>query len=97
MLPIAFVSADEETENAEDTVEEIVVTGIKKSLLDAIDIKRNKVGISEALSAEDIGKFPDENLAEALGRVAGISIIRSNVEGSQIIVRGLGPEFNLAL
>jgi len=95
MLPIAFVSADEETENAEDTVEEIVVTGIKKSLLDAIDIKRNKVGISEALSAEDIGKFPDENLAEALGRVAGISIIRSNVEGSQIIVRGLGPEFNM--
>ena len=95
MLPIAFISADEEAENAEESVEEIVVTGIKKSLLDAIDIKRSKVGISEALSAEDIGKFPDENLAEALGRVAGISIIRSNVEGNQIIVRGLGPEFNM--
>ena len=95
MLPIAFISADEEAENAEESVEEIVVTGIKKSLLDAIDIKRSKVGISEALSAEDIGKFPDENLAEALGRVAGVSIIRSNVEGNQIIVRGLGPEFNM--
>ena len=95
LLPIAFVTADEEAENSEEEVEEIVVTGIKKSLLDAIDIKRSKVGISEALSAEDIGKFPDENLAEALGRVAGVSIIRSNVEGQQIIVRGLGPEFNL--
>ena len=95
LLPIAFISADEEAENTEESVEEIVVTGIKKSLLDAIDIKRSKVGISEALSAEDIGKFPDENLAEALGRVAGISIIRSNVEGNQIIVRGLGPEFNM--
>jgi len=95
LLPIAFVSADDEAENSEEEVEEIVVTGIKKSLLDAIDIKRSKVGISEALSAEDIGKFPDENLAEALGRVAGVSIIRSNVEGQQIIVRGLGPEFNL--
>jgi len=95
LLPIAFISADEEAENTEESVEEIVVTGIKKSLLDAIDIKRSKVGISEALSAEDIGKFPDENLAEALGRVAGVSIIRSNVEGNQIIVRGLGPEFNM--
>ena len=95
LLPIAFVSADEEADNSEEEVEEIVVTGIKKSLLDAIDIKRSKVGVSEALSAEDIGKFPDENLAEALGRVAGVSIIRSNVEGQQIIVRGLGPEFNL--
>jgi len=95
LLPIAFISADEEADNSEEEVEEIVVTGIKKSLLDAIDIKRSKVGISEALSAEDIGKFPDENLAEALGRVSGVSIIRSNVEGQQIIVRGLGPEFNL--
>jgi TonB-dependent receptor len=95
LLPIAFISADEDADNSEEEVEEIVVTGIKKSLLDAIDIKRSKVGISEALSAEDIGKFPDENLAEALGRVSGVSIIRSNVEGQQIIVRGLGPEFNL--
>ena len=79
LLPIAFVTADDEAENSEEEVEEIVVTGIKKSLLDAIDIKRSKVGISEALSAEDIGKFPDENLAEALGRVSGVSIIRSNV------------------
>jgi CRISPR/Cas system-associated protein Cas5 (RAMP superfamily) len=59
LLPVAFISADEEADNSEEEVEEIVVTGIKKSLLDAIDIKRNKVGISEALSAEDIGKFPD--------------------------------------
>ena len=42
LLPIAFISADEEADNSEEEVEEIVVTGIKKSLLDAIDIKEAK-------------------------------------------------------
>ena len=67
----------------EDGVEEVVVTGIRRSLQDAIDIKRNNVGIVDAITAEDFGKFPDGNLAESLARVVGIGIDRSNVEGQE--------------
>ena len=76
---------------------EIVVTGIRASLNAASDIKRNAQGVVDAMSAEDIGKFPDTNLAESLQRITGVSIDRSNGEGSTITVRGFGPEFNLVL
>ncbi|MDT7532406.1 TonB-dependent receptor [Sphingobium sp. SA2] len=76
---------------------EIVVTGIRASLNAASDIKRNAQGVVDAISAEDIGKFPDTNLAESLQRITGVSIDRSNGEGSTVTVRGFGPEFNLVL
>jgi TonB-dependent receptor len=76
-------------------IEEVVVTGIKGSLQRAMDIKRDAKGVVDAISAEDIGKFPDTNLAESLQRISGVSIDRKNNEGSQITVRGFGPEFNL--
>ena len=79
----------------EEGVEEVIVTGIRRSLQNAIDIKRNNVGIVDAITAEDFGKFPDGNLAESLARVVGIGIDRSNVEGARIAVRGFGPELNL--
>ena len=79
----------------EDGVEEVVVTGIRRSLESAIGIKRNNVGIVDAITAEDFGKFPDGNLAESLARVVGIGIDRSNVEGERVAVRGFGPELNL--
>ena len=53
------------------------------------------VGVVDAISAEDIGKFPDTNLAESLQRISGVSIDRSNGEGSKVTVRGFGPDFNL--
>ena len=71
-------------------VEEVIVTGIRRSLQNAIDIKRNNVGIVDAITAEDFGKFPDGNLAESLARVVGIGIDRSNVEGARVAVRGFG-------
>ncbi|RYY45700.1 MAG: TonB-dependent receptor, partial [Sphingomonadales bacterium] len=73
----------------------IVVTGIRASLDQAMQIKRNSQGVVDAISAEDIGKFPDTNLAESLQRITGVSIDRSNGEGSTVTVRGFGPEFNL--
>lgn len=76
---------------------EIVVTGIRASLSKALDIKRTAQGVVDAISAEDIGKFPDTNLAESLQRITGVSIDRSNGEGSTVTVRGFGPEFNLVL
>jgi TonB-dependent receptor len=78
-----------------DTVEEIIVTGIRASLDRAIEIKRSNSGVVDAISAEDIGKFPDTNLAESLQRITGVSIDRTNGEGSQVTVRGFGGGFNL--
>lgn len=79
----------------EGEIDEVVVTGIRASLAAAVDIKRNNVGVVDAITAEDMGKFPDGNLAEALSRLVGVAIDRSNIEGSKIAVRGFGPEFNL--
>jgi TonB-dependent receptor len=78
-----------------NAVDEIVVTGIRASLERSIEIKRNNTGVVDAISAEDIGKFPDTNLAESLQRITGVSIDRTNGEGSQVTVRGFGPSFNL--
>ena len=96
LLPFTLVFAQQDSETeSEEYVEEITVTGIRSSLQNAIDIKRSNVGVMEAITAEDFGKFPDGNLAESLARVAGIGIDRSNVEGERVAVRGFGPEFNL--
>ena len=78
-----------------DAIDEVVVTAIRRSLTRSMDIKRNESGVVDAITAEDIGKFPDANLAEALQRITGVSIDRRNNEGNQISVRGLGPNFNM--
>ena len=78
-----------------ESVDEIVVTGIRSSLTSSMDTKRAADGVVDAITAEDIGKFPDANLAESLQRITGVSIDRFNNEGNQITVRGLGPNFNM--
>ncbi|HZB70383.1 MAG TPA: TonB-dependent receptor, partial [Sphingomicrobium sp.] len=77
--------------------DEIVVTGIRASLRSSMNTKRNAQGVVDAISAEDIGKFPDTNLAESLQRITGVSIDRQNGEGSKVTVRGFGPDFNLVI
>ncbi|WP_375390498.1 TonB-dependent receptor [uncultured Sphingomonas sp.] len=76
---------------------DVVVTGIRASLRASIDLKRDAQGVVDAISAEDIGKFPDTNLAESLQRITGVSIDRANGEGQFVTVRGFGPEYNLVL
>ncbi|HEU4654579.1 MAG TPA: TonB-dependent receptor [Steroidobacteraceae bacterium] len=78
-----------------DELEEIVVTGLRGSLKAAMEIKRDAVGVVDAINAEDIGKFPDTNLAEALQRITGVSIDRRNGEGALVTARGFGPQYNL--
>jgi len=78
-----------------EVVEVIEVTGIRSSMIKSMDIKRSSSGIVDAINAEDIGKFPDSNLAESLQRITGISIERSNGEGSKVTARGFGPQRNL--
>ncbi len=74
-------------------VEEVVVTGFRKSLDAALNAKRDSVSSVDVIVAEDIAKFPDQNLAESLQRVPGISIVRDGGEGRAITVRGLGSQF----
>src|SRR5690606_34871451 len=73
----------------------VQVTGIRNSLSQAMDIKRDSAGVVDAISAEDIGRFPDTNLAESLQRITGISIERRDGEGAQVTARGFGPQFNM--
>ena len=80
---------------AEPAMEEVIVTGIRQSLQKSADIKRDNAGVVDAITAEDIGAFPDTNLAEALQRVTGVAIDRTRGEGQYVTVRGFGPAFNL--
>jgi TonB-dependent receptor len=79
----------------DDTTDVITVTGVRGSLERAMDIKRDSHGVVDAISAEDIGSFPDTNLAESLQRITGVSINRVNGEGSLVTVRGFGSGFTL--
>lgn len=74
-------------------VDEIVVTGFRQSLDAAINVKREAVSSVDVVVAEDIAKFPDQNLAESLQRIPGISIQRDGGEGRAITVRGLSGQF----
>lgn len=78
-------------------IEEVVVLGIAGSLTRAMDIKRDSASVVDSIAAEDIGKFPDLNVAESLQRITGVSIDRSGGEGRQVTVRGFGPQFNTVL
>lgn len=76
----------------------VVVTGIRKSLDTTLDLKRSGRGMVDGIVAEDIGKFPDTNLAESMQRIAGVSIDRNpSGEGSKVTVRGIGPDSNMVL
>jgi len=80
-------------DNPAAPVSDSVVTGYRESLDVAIAEKKRATGSEEVILAEDIGAFPDQNLAEALQRVPGVAISRDSGEGRQISLRGLGPEF----
>src|SRR5262245_57238053 len=74
---------------AGDKLEEVVVTGFRASLADALTNKRDSDQIIESVSAEDLGKFPDQNVAESLQRLPGVSIDRSNGQCQRVRIRGL--------
>jgi len=96
--PVAAPRAEPATTQAEEpaTVEEVVVTGgFANSLARALADKRKAVNVVDAISAEDIGKFPSNNIAEALQRVPGVAITRDRGEGLFVRVRGLGPNFQV--
>src|ERR1700724_634207 len=87
--------AADTAESSSTVLEEVVVTGLRESLITSETIKRDSPGVVDAITAEDIAKFPDTNLAESIQRIPGVTIDRANNEGSRVTVRGFGPEFNL--
>lgn len=88
-----LAGAQETTTTAGGQLEEVVVTGFRESLEVALEAKRQSVNFTDSISSEDVGKLPDNNLAEALQRVPGVQISRTNGEGQQISLRGMGPSF----
>src|ERR1700744_838326 len=71
----------------------VAVTGQLQSLFLSQSTKRDAVNTVDSVSAEEAGKFPDQNVADALQRVPGVSVNRSGGESSQIAIRGFGPDF----
>jgi iron complex outermembrane receptor protein len=97
-LVIAFampVAAQEASESA--PLQEVVVTGIRRGIEDAIKLKENSGSIVEAISAEDIGKLPDTSIAESISRLPGLTSQRAEGRASAISLRGTDPGFTTTL
>lgn len=77
--------------------EDIVITGFRASVAESIDVKRDADAVVDVITAEDVGKFPDRNVAEALQRVPGVQINREFGEGERVSVRGLAPNLTRTL
>lgn len=78
-------------------VEVIEVRGIRSSLKASMQDKKESSLVTDGIAAEDLGKFPDLNVAESLQRITGVSIDRSGGEGQAVTIRGFGPQFNTVL
>ena len=95
--PSAPPSQVETPPDSETTGEDIVVTGYAGSLRQALEIKRNANAVVDAISAEDIGKFPDRNVAKSLSHIPGVSIDRRFGEGEKVAILGTDPALNRML
>jgi len=99
ILPFAITQALAQTtsEGNATTLDTVQVSGVRSSLQKSQIIKQDFIGTVDAVSSEDVGKFPDQNVADALQRVPGVSVDRQGGESRYITVRGFGPEFNTVL
>ena len=92
----AFAFAQDNTTVAApaDESQVVIVRGIRRSMKAAIDIKKAAINTVDSIAAEDLGKLPDQNVAESLQRIPGVTIERNRGEGRYVSVRGFGPKFN---
>ena len=97
MPRVATPAAEVPVDDAASTTDDIVVTGFRRSLAEGLELKREAIGVRDSIVAEDIGKFPEANVAESLQRIPGIFLSRDGAsnEGQQISIRGLGPSFSV--
>ena len=83
---------------AGESLEEVIVTGFRQSLKSSTEAKRESVGFTDSIFAEDIGKFPDTNIAESFQRIPGVQISREiSGEGNLVAIRGLNTNFTKVL
>src|SRR5262245_21987363 len=78
-----------------EDLDEIVVSGLRKSIEDSVGVKKEETSIVEVISAEDIGKLPDASIAESIGRLPGVAAQRAQGRAQTLSIRGLGPDFTV--
>ena len=96
-MPVLAQDAGEEGEDesaSPQVIEEIVVTGFRRSLENALGAKRMSESISDSIFAEDVGKSTDQNIADALSRITGVTVQEEDGEGTRVSIRGTGPNMN---
>ncbi|USE68845.1 TonB-dependent receptor [Pseudoalteromonas maricaloris] len=90
------VAEESQSQNqVQENVEVIEVRGIRRSLKESINTKRFATSVVDAVSAEDIGKFPDSDVGEALGRIPGVAVNRQFGQGQQVSIRGASNQLTL--
>jgi iron complex outermembrane receptor protein len=87
----------EEPAAVEGEEQAIIVTGIRGSIQSSLDAKRNATSIVEVITSEDLGLLPDQSIADSLARLPGVTAQRVRGRSQQVSIRGLGPDFSLAL
>ena len=103
MIPLSAIAQEQEeeedmvTEDEEIVLGVVTATGIRGSIADSLAAKRYSDSVIEAISAEDIGKLPDLSIADALARLPGVTAQRVRGRSQTVSIRGLGPDFSLAL
>lgn len=90
-------AADQADQPAPADDEEIVVTGIRGSIANSVNQKRQNTSIVEVVTAEDIGKLPDMSIAESLSRLPGLATQRLDGRANVVSIRGLAPDFTTTL
>lgn len=97
LISQAYAQTPAQTQD-QQKLDTVVVTGIRASLESSANAKRNSIGFIDKISAEDMGKFPDSNIAESISRIPGVTLTREITgEGLQIQIRGLGTNFTRVL
>jgi iron complex outermembrane receptor protein len=90
----AAADTEQAANPASEELETVLVTGIRASLAESLEVKRQSQAVVDVITSEDVGKFPDKNVAEALQRVSGVSISREFGEGERVSIRGTAPNLN---
>ncbi len=96
VLAPQFVAAQATDDPSKTELSEVVVTGTRAALVESLDRKRGAKIVQDSIVAEDLGSFPDDNVADSLSHITGITVQRTRGgEGQFVNVRGLGPEFSI--
>src|SRR5262245_42764553 len=98
LLPAAVHAQPDDAQPAAapENMETVMVVGVRASLGRSVDTKRSAGTVQDSISALELGKFPDDNVADSLSHITGVAISRTaGGEGQKVSVRGLGPEYTM--